>query len=164
MRRAWGVLGLCLLVTAAACGGGKSKSSTSTSLRSTTTTIAPLSVTVTPPSGGVGTVFTFKVQGFESGEHLHFEVVFPNNSHTYVGQSHPVNADGTYAAPYTATKGNPLGTYAVKAIGDQGSTAQGSFELTSGPAATGGGSTATSNDARTTTTTKAGTGDTLPGD
>jgi hypothetical protein len=163
MRRGWGVLVLGLLVTAAACGGGKSKAASTTIPRSTTTTIAPLSVTVSPGSGGVGTVFTFKVQGFESGEHLHFEVVFPNNSHTYVGQSHPVANDGTYSAPYTATKGNPLGTYTVKAIGDQGSTAEGSFELTSGPAATGGGSTATSNDAGTTTTT-AGSSDTLPGD
>jgi len=161
MRRAWGVVVLGLLVTGAACGGGKSKASTSTTSRATTTTIAPLSVTVTPASGGVGTVFTFKVQGFESGEHLHFEVVFPNNSHTYVGQSHPVTADGTYTAPYTSTKGNPLGTYTVKAIGDQGSTAEGSFELTSGPAATGG-SGGTGGSGSTTST--AGSSETLPGD
>jgi hypothetical protein len=160
MRRVWGVVVLGLLVTGAACGGGKSKASTSTTSRATTTTIAPLSVTVTPASGGVGTVFTFKVHGFESGEHLHFEVVFPNNSHTYVGQSHPVTADGTYTAPYTSTKGNPLGTYTVKAIGDQGSTAEGSFELTSGPAATGGSGGSGSG----STTTTAGSSETLPGD
>ena len=162
--RAWGVAGLGLMLVTAACGGGKSKAATTTTVHSTTTTIAPLSVTVTPASGGVGTVFTFKVQGFESGEHLHFEVVFPNNSHTYVGQSHPVTNDGTYAAPYTATKGNPLGTYTVKAIGDQGSTAEGSFELTSGPAATGGGTTATTSGSSGSTTTTSGSGDTLPGD
>jgi len=160
MRRGWGLVGLGLLVLAAACGGGsKSKADTTTTVRSTSTTVAPLSVTVTPTSGGVGTVFTFKLQGFESGEHVHFEVVFPNNSRTFVGQSHPVNADGTYAAPYTASKGNPTGTYTVKAIGDQGSTAEGSFELTSGAPASGGGSTTS-----TTSGSSGGTGETLPGD
>jgi hypothetical protein len=94
------------------------------------------------------------VQGFESGEHLHFEVVFPDGRRPFVGQSHPVNADGTYAAPYSSTKGNPLGTYTVKAIGDQGSTAEGTFELTSGSAAP----------ASTTTTSGSGTTETLPGD
>ena len=157
MRKAWG-LGLLAAVVAVgmgpACGNG-GKAAPATTTRATTTTVAPQAVTVTPPSGGVGTVFTFAVQGFESGEHLHFEVVFPNG-HTYVGQSHPVTADGTYTAPYTATKGNPAGTYVVKAIGDQGSTAEGHFELTSGPAASSSGST---------TTTKAGSsGSTLPGD
>lgn len=160
MQRAWGVLGLGLLVLVAACGGGgKSKADTTTTVRSTSTTVAALAVTVTPASGAVGTAFTFKVQGFESGEHLHFEVMFPNNSHTFVGQSHPVNADGTYAAPYTSTKGNPTGTYTVKAIGDQGSTAEGSFELTSGAPASGGGSSTS-----TTSSSSGGTGDTLPGD
>ena len=159
MRRAWGFgAAAALLLVAPACGGGsKSSAATSTTVRATTTTIAPLAVTVTPPSGGVGTVFTFKVQGFESGEHLHFEVVFPDG-HTFVGQSHPINGDGTYAAPYTSTKGNPTGTYTVKAIGDQGSTAEGTFELMSGAAAP----------ATTTTTAKSGatgtTAETLPGD
>ncbi|MBV8960195.1 MAG: hypothetical protein JO087_15625, partial [Actinobacteria bacterium] len=99
MRRGWGLIAALALAAAvtAACGNSKSKSNTTTTVRSTSTTVAALSVTVTPSSGGVGSVFTFKVQGFESGEHLHFEVVFPNNSHTFVGQSHPVNADGTYA-------------------------------------------------------------------
>jgi hypothetical protein len=143
-----------LLLVAPGCGGGTKKATTTTT-RQTTTTVAPQQVIVTPPSGGVGSVFTFKVQGFEAGEHLHFEVVFPNG-HTYVGQSHPVAADGTYTAPYTSTKGNPVGTYTVKAIGDQGSTAEGHFELTS----------AAPGAAPTTTTVKKTTGtstaDTLP--
>ncbi|MBV8692731.1 MAG: hypothetical protein JOZ37_10375 [Actinobacteria bacterium] len=161
MRRGWGLIAALALAAAvtAACGNSKSKSNTTTTVRSTSTTVAALSVTVTPSSGGVGSVFTFKVQGFESGEHLHFEVVFPNNSHTFVGQSHPVNADGTYAAPYNSTKGNPTGTYTVKAIGDQGSTAEGTFELTSGAPSSGGGGTTES-----TSTTVASSDQTLPGD
>jgi hypothetical protein len=161
MRKTWGmgsVAAVAALLLAPACGGG-SKTATTTTTRETTTTVAPQKVVVTPPAGGVGTVFTFTVQGFESGEHIHFEVVFPDG-HTFVGQSHPVGQDGTYSAPYTATKGNPLGTYTVKAIGDQGSTAEGKFDLTSGPAGSSGSATSTTAKKSTGTST-AGT---LPGE
>ena len=145
-----------MAVAAPACGGGHAKPAVTTTLGSTTSTTPAKVVTVTPASGPVGTVFTFTLKGFDVGEHLHFEVDFPNG-HTFVGQSHPVAADGSFTTSYTATKGNPTGTYTVKAIGDQGSTANSQFQLTSGSAP------ATSSTTTGKSTTATTTAQTLPG-
>ena len=121
---------------------------TTTTSLVTTTTLPQPSVTVTPTSGPIGTEFSLAAHNFRPGGSVHFEIDFPGG-HVFAGQAHAVGADGAVSTTYVATKGNPAGTYQVKAIDDQGTAAQSTLVV--------GNATATSSASATTTTVAART-------
>lgn len=104
---------------------GDGASPVTTTSQAPTTTAAP-SLAVTPESGTVGSTFTFAAHGFHPGRSAQFEVTFPSGR-LFKGDPHPVGADGTAIASYTATSGNPAGAYQVKVTDDEGASATGSF-------------------------------------
>jgi hypothetical protein len=81
-------------------------------------------LTVTPPSGTVGTAFSLSAGGFKPGEPMTFEVDVPNRPR-FVGPSHTADPGGAVSSKYTPQNGDPPGTYVVKAVGSQGTRAQG---------------------------------------
>lgn len=140
-----GVVGL------GACGGGGKAAPTTTTVPVATTAPAP-QVNVDPAEGPIGTVFTFRVAQLHTGATVIFKVSGPNN-HSFVGNPHPVGADGTVTAQYRATAGNPLGLYTVHAT-DNGNADLATGTFTVGSAAVTA-STSTTIHVLTTPTTKA---------
>lgn len=122
-----------------ACGRGGGKKTTTTTAAPATTTTLGATLTVTPPSGPLGTTFIFNVEGFKAGESVTFEVDKPDGKKFAPGTAHPVSANGTVSPPaqYKATKPDPAGQYTVVAVGNQGSQAQGTFEVGAAGASTG---------------------------
>jgi hypothetical protein len=120
-----------LSCASAACGGGGGgKKTTTTTASTTTTTPQPVAnVEVSPADGNVGTTFKLVGTGFKPGENVTFEVDFPDNRTPFKGAPHKTTPDGAVQTTYRATAGNPAGTYTVKAIGDQGTTGEGKFQL-----------------------------------
>src|SRR5947209_704326 len=170
-------VGLVSMASLPACGRGSGKrTTTTTAAPATTTTLGP-TLTVTPPSGPLGTTFIFNVEGFKAGETVTFEVNKPDGKKFAPGTPHPVSANGTVTPPaqYKASKPDTTGQYAVAAVGNQGSQAQAQFEVVAPGGATGatgatgaGGVTATTarvgvatTVARTTQTTRQTTGATV---
>jgi len=119
-----------LAVAATACGGAGHPSKTQTTDSTATTGPAPAAVSVTPTAGPVGTSFTLTATHFHPGESLRFEIHRPDGK-IFKGPLHPVPADGTVSAPYKTTGDNRPGDYTVTAATDKGTTAQGTFRLTS---------------------------------
>jgi len=118
------------LVFAACGGGGGGDKSTTTIASTTTTTPQPVAnIEVRPAEGNVGTTFTLIGTGFKPGETVTFEVGFPDNRAPFKGAPHKTTPDGAVQTTYRATAGNPAGRYTVKAIGDQGTTGEGTFQL-----------------------------------
>ncbi len=147
LRSVFCTVAVALPLTLTACGGGGGSKTTTTTASSVTTTPQPVAnVEVRPPTGGVGTTFTLIGTGFKPGEGVTFEVDFPDNRTPFKGPPHKATPDGAVQTTYRATAGNPAGTYTVKAIGDQGTNGENTFQL-GGGAATG---------ATTATTTAAG--------
>ena len=128
-------------LTVAGCGSGKSSKTTTTSTELTTTsTSAPATVVVNPPSGPPGTKFEFTVSSFKPGENATFDIDPPNGKRFSPGIKHPVTPNGTVTGSYVTNLSNVEGDYVVHAAGDQGSTAEGRFQVTarvsSGPGTT----------------------------
>ncbi|MBV8985841.1 MAG: hypothetical protein JO248_15510 [Acidimicrobiia bacterium] len=92
---------------------------------------------IRPPQGPLGTKFTLMGTGFKPGETVTFQVLFPDPAHApFSGQPHKATPDGAVQTTYTATTGNPNGTYTVKATGDMGTEGQNTFVLGSTGATT----------------------------
>jgi len=117
-------------IALAACGGGGGSKTTTTVATTPTTTPKPVAnVEVRPAEGNVGTTFTLIGTGFKPEESVTFEVGFPDNRTPFKGAPHKTTPDGAVQTTYRATAGNPAGTYTVKAVGDQGTTGEGKFQL-----------------------------------
>jgi hypothetical protein len=130
-RRAWVVsvvVGSTMLVTPAcsrlrhpfSSGGVKTRAGT---------------LSVTPPSGSVGTAFSLVAGGFRAGEPMTFEIDIPKHPR-FVGPSHLAGADGRVTSTYTPLNGDPPGTYLVKAVGSRGTRAQGHLDVLGGAPST----------------------------
>jgi hypothetical protein len=143
-------------LVAAACGGGSKKPASSSGAPFSVTSIpvttapSPATLAISPASGPVGTSFSFTASGFRPTENVSFEIDFPNGT-TFTGQKHLVPDSGTVEASYATTPAHVPGTYAVKAVGDQGSQGTGQFTLT--PAAAHATATTTHKAPSATTTT-----------
>ena len=87
----------------------------------------PASLTVTPPDGIAGNVFTFAVTGAKAGETITFEVVAPGGG-IFTGSPHTAGQDGTVTASYR-TDGDEAGKYDVVATGDRGTSLRASYRL-----------------------------------
>lgn len=133
-----------------ACGGGGGSKTTTTSAAPTTLPKPVANIEIRPPQGPVGTKFTLIGTGFKPGETVTFQVLFPDPAHApFTGQPHPTTPDGAVQTTYTATSGNPNGTYTVKATGNMGTEGQNTFVLGSAGATT---SPSTSRSTTTSTT------------
>jgi hypothetical protein len=88
-------------------------------------------LTVTPPSGKVGTKFSLAAGGFLAGEPMTFEIDIPK-SPKFVGPSHTAGLDGTVTSAYTPLTGDPPGVYVVKAVGSRGTRAEGRLTVVAG--------------------------------
>jgi hypothetical protein len=121
------------LAAVAGCGSSspKTTSTTQAPTSSTASTATAATVTVTPPQGPTGTAFKVAAAGFKPGESLRFEFSSAQGK-PYTGPPHKVAADGTVSATYNPASGQQPGVWTVKATGDQGTTAQGQFTVTSG--------------------------------
>ncbi|HEX3425383.1 MAG TPA: hypothetical protein VHT30_04580 [Acidimicrobiales bacterium] len=80
-------------------------------------------LTVTPASGKVGTPFALAASKFLPGEALTFEIDIPNRP-PFIGPSHTTDATGSVSSTYMPLTGDPVGTYTIKAVGNEGTKAQ----------------------------------------
>ncbi len=87
----------------------------------------PAGLTVTPPDGITGMVFTFTVTGAKVGESVTFQVVGPGGR-TFTGSPHTAAQDGSVNTSYR-TDGDPAGEYDVVATGDRGTSLRSSYRL-----------------------------------
>jgi hypothetical protein len=120
--------------------------------------VAPVGVkiAVSPPSGPVGTVFSFSATGFKPNESVSLEIDFADGK-SFKGAVHTAGADGSFKASYTVTPTNGTGTFTVKGVGNQGTTGDGHFDVTGGGSVTTKKGTSTTRPAArtsSTTTTK----------
>jgi hypothetical protein len=60
-----------------------------------------------------------------------FEIDAPNHTR-FVGPSHVAGPDGRVASSYTPLKGDPVGDYAVIAVGSRGTRANGHITVVAG--------------------------------
>jgi len=88
-------------------------------------------LTVSPPNGTAGTVFSLTAGGFAPGEPMTFEIDAPKQPR-FVGPSHTAGADGKVTSTYTPQPGAPVGTYVVKATGSRGTRAMGHLSIVAG--------------------------------
>ncbi len=86
-------------------------------------------LTVTPPSGKVGTPFALMAGGFRPGEALTFEIDIPTHR-PFIGPSHTADPSGTVMSTYVPLAGDPPGTYTIKAAGNEGTKAQATVTVT----------------------------------
>jgi LysM repeat protein len=87
----------------------------------------PAGLSVTPPDGIAGMVFTFTVTGAKVGEAVTFQVVAPGGG-TFSGSPHTAAQDGSVSASYR-TDGDAAGKYDVVATGDRGTSLRSSYRL-----------------------------------
>lgn len=87
----------------------------------------PAGLSVTPPDGIAGNVFTFTVTGAKVGEAITFQVVAPGGG-TFTGSPHAAAQDGSVTASYR-TDGDSAGKYDVVATGDRGTSLRASYRL-----------------------------------
>jgi LysM repeat protein len=87
----------------------------------------PAGLSVTPPDGIAGNVFTFTVTGAKVGEAVTFQVVAPGGG-TFTGSPHTAAQDGSVRASYR-TDGDAAGKYDVVATGDRGTSLRASYRL-----------------------------------
>ena len=90
-------------------------------------------VTVDPPTGPIGTLFTLTARGLKQGETVAFEITFPGEGKAFPGSTLTVPADGTATTTYRATTANRPGEYLVRLTGPPGSLAEGKFTVNDGP-------------------------------
>ncbi len=110
-------------------------STTMSALAPSTTTGRQASIEARPPSGPLGTSFQLLGSKFQPGEKVAFEIDLPDGK-TFKGQPHTATADGSVNAAYNTAAANPTGTYKLKATGDRGTKAIGTFMVTSPGSAT----------------------------
>ena len=89
-------------------------------------------LSVAPPSGPVGTVFTLTATGFRPGEPMTFEIDVPGQP-KFVGPRHDAGPDGKVTSTYTPQANNPPGTYKIKAVGSQSTRAEGRVTVVAPP-------------------------------
>lgn len=87
----------------------------------------PAGLSVTPPDGIAGMVFTFTVTGAKVGEAVTFQVVAPGGG-TFTGSPHTAAQDGSVTASYR-TDGDAAGKYDVVATGDRGTSLRAAYRL-----------------------------------
>jgi LysM repeat protein len=87
----------------------------------------PAGLSVTPPDGIAGNVFTFTVTGAKVGEAITFQIVAPGGG-TFTGSPHAAAQDGSVITSYR-TDGDAAGKYDVVATGDRGTSLRGSYRL-----------------------------------
>jgi LysM repeat protein len=87
----------------------------------------PAGLSVTPPDGIAGNVFTFTVTGARVGEAITFQVVAPGGG-TFTGSPHTAAQDGSVITTYR-TDGDAAGKYDVVATGDRGTSLRGTYRL-----------------------------------
>jgi len=83
----------------------------------------------------LGTSFQLLGSKFQPGEKVAFAIDLPDGK-TFKGQPHTATADGSVSAAYNTAAANPTGTYKLKATGDRGTKAIGTFMVTSPGSAT----------------------------
>jgi LysM repeat protein len=87
----------------------------------------PPQLTVEPPDGIAGHVFTFTLTGAKVGETVVFEIVAPGGG-VFTGSPHTAGEDGTVTATYRSG-GDSTGTYDVVATGDRGTSLRAKYRL-----------------------------------
>jgi LysM repeat protein len=87
----------------------------------------PAGLSVTPPDGIAGNVFTFTVTGAKVGEAVTFQVVAPGGG-TFTGSPHTAGKDGSVTGSYR-TDNDTAGKYDVVATGDRGTSLRASYRL-----------------------------------
>jgi LysM repeat protein len=87
----------------------------------------PAGLSVAPPDGIAGNVFTFTVTGAKIGEAVTFQVVAPAGG-TFTGSPHTAGQDGSVTASYR-TDGDAAGKYDVVANGDRGTSLRAAYRL-----------------------------------
>jgi LysM repeat protein len=87
----------------------------------------PAGLSVTPPDGIAGNVFTFTVTGAKVGEAITFQIVAPGGG-TFTGSRHAAAQDGSVITSYR-TDGDAAGKYDVVATGDRGTSLRGTYRL-----------------------------------
>jgi LysM repeat protein len=87
----------------------------------------PAGLSVTPPDGIAGMVFTFTVTGAKVGEAVTFQVVAPGGG-IFTGSPHTAAQDGSVTGSYR-TDGDAAGKYDVVATGDRGTSLRASYRL-----------------------------------
>jgi LysM repeat protein len=87
----------------------------------------PVALVVTPATTSTGRSVQLKLAGARPSENITFQVNSPTGSFT--GPSHGAAADGTVTTTYSVSVDAPIGTYAVTAKGDRGTTAQATFRV-----------------------------------
>ena len=85
-------------------------------------------LSASPPAGPVGTTFSLTAGGFKPGEPMTFEIDPPKGAR-FIGPSHTAGPDGRVTTTYVPQAGNSPGTYHLKAVGSQGTRAQGQLTL-----------------------------------
>jgi LysM repeat protein len=87
----------------------------------------PAALSVNPPDGIGGMVFTFTVNGAKAGEAITFQVAGPGGG-TFSGSPHTATEDGVVTTSYR-TDGDAAGKYDVVATGDRGTSLRASYRL-----------------------------------
>jgi LysM repeat protein len=88
----------------------------------------PVTLTIKPAKGVLGSVFTFNLTGAKADELILFEVLRPDGG-KFVGQPHIAHPDGTVSTTYLTVFGDALGQYKVLAAGNEGTVAHTNFEV-----------------------------------
>jgi LysM repeat protein len=91
----------------------------------------PVTFAVTPAAVPPGRSVQFSLGGAKRSESVTFRIDSPTGSFT--GPPHTAAADGTVKTTYTPPGDATPGTYAVVVNGDQGTTAQATFEVQPSP-------------------------------
>jgi len=91
----------------------------------------PVTLAVTPASTTPGRSVRFQLGGAKRSETVTFRIDSPTGSFT--GPPHTAPDDGTVTTSYTPPLDATPGTYAVVVSGNQGTTAQATFEVTPSP-------------------------------
>ena len=87
----------------------------------------PVTLVVTPATTSGGRSVQIELGGAKRSEAVTFKIDSPTGSFT--GPSHIAQEDGTVTTRYTPPLDATPGTYAVSASGNQGTTAQASFQV-----------------------------------
>jgi LysM repeat protein len=90
----------------------------------------PIQLVVTPVRATLGESVRLKLTGAKPAESVTFDIASPSGKFT--GPAHTASDEGTVTTKYATALSDPTGTYNVVANGSQGTTAQGSFRVTSG--------------------------------
>jgi LysM repeat protein len=85
-------------------------------------------LTISPPVGPIGQVFSLTLTGTKPGETITFQIARPDGS-SFTGPAHTASASGQVTAGYATSAGEAAGQYRVTAKGNQGTSAQASFQV-----------------------------------